>query len=278
MNRKKTNINLRVVVLYLLTLLISIIVVLKILTVQHLKTEINTNSQPKYFSVDASRGNIVSDDGSLLAISMPLYNVRLDMSVMNNDLFLNNVDSLAYLLSELFTDKSHIEYKQFLLNSKNKKANKFILLKKKVTHIQLNELKKMPIFNLGQNKGGLIAIERPNRINPYGLLAKRTIGKLRDVNPVGIERAYNQQLSGKNGLQLKRKIDRGVWVPQESKGDILPSAGNNILTTINVDMQDVAEKSLQNALIENNADWGCIVMMEVATGEIKVIANLKKRH
>ena len=276
MNRKKTNINLRVVVLYLLTLLISIIVVLKILTVQHLKTEINTNSQPKYFSVDASRGNIVSDDGSLLAISMPLYNVRLDMSVMNNDLFLNNVDSLSYLLSELFNDKSHIEYKQFLLNSKNKKANKFILLKKKVTHIQLNELKKMPIFNLGQNKGGLIAIERPNRINPYGLLAKRTIGKLRDVNPVGIERAYNQQLSGRNGLQLKRKIDRGVWVPQESKGDILPRSGNNILTTINVDMQDVAEKSLQNALIENNADWGCIVMMEVATGEIKVIANLKK--
>ena len=134
----------------------------------------------------------------------------------------------------------------------------------------------MPIFNLGQNKGGLIAIERPNRINPYGLLAKRTIGKLRDVNPVGIERAYNQQLSGKNGLQLKRKIDRGVWVPQESKGDILPSAGNNILTTINVDMQDVAEKSLQNTLVENNADWGCVVMMEVATGEIKVIANLKK--
>ena len=64
------------------------------------------------------------------------------------------------------------------------------------------------------------------------LSIKRTIGKLRDVNPVGIERAYNQQLSGKNGLQMKRKIDRGVWVPQESKGDILPSAGNNILTTI----------------------------------------------
>ena len=276
MNRKKTNINLRVVVLYLLTLLISIIVVLKILTVQHLKNEINTNSQPKYFSVDAPRGNIVSDDGSLLAISMPLYNVRLDMSVINNDLFFDNLDSLSYLLSKLFTDKSHIEYKQFLLNSKNKKANKFVLLKKKVTHIQLNELKKMPIFNLGQNKGGLIAIERPNRINPYGLLAKRTIGKLRDVNPVGIERAYNQQLSGKNGLQMKRKIDRGIWVPQESKGDILPSAGNNILTTINVDMQDVAEESLQNALIENNADWGCIAMMEVATGEIKVIANLKK--
>ena len=87
MKRKKTNINLRVVVLYLFTLLISIVVVLKILTVQHLKTEINTNSQPKYFSVDAPRGNIVSDDGSLLAISMPLYNVRLDMSVINNDLF-----------------------------------------------------------------------------------------------------------------------------------------------------------------------------------------------
>ena len=127
MNRKKTNINLRVVVLYLLTLLISIIVVLKILTVQHLKNEINTNSQPKYFSVDAPRGNIVSDDGSLLAISMPLYNVRLDMSVINNDLFFDNVDSLSYLLSKLFTDKSHIEYKQFLIKSKNKKANKFTI-------------------------------------------------------------------------------------------------------------------------------------------------------
>ena len=276
MKQKKSNINLRVVVLYLFTLLISIVVILKILTVQHLKTEINTNSQPKYFSVDAPRGNIVSDDGSLLAISMPLYDVRLDMSVINNDLFFNSIDSLSYLLSELFTDKSYFEYKKFLVKSKNKKANKFILFKKKVTHIQLNELKKMPIFNLGQNKGGLIAIQRPNRINPYGLLAKRTIGKLRDVNPVGIERAYNQQLSGKNGLQLKRKIDRGVWVPQESKGDILPSAGNNIVTTINIDMQDVAEKSLQNALIENNADWGCVVMMEVSTGEIKVIANLKK--
>ena len=77
------------------------------------------------------QGNIVSDDGSLLAISMPLYNVRLDMSVINNDLFFDNVDSLSYLLSKLFTDKSHIEYKQFLLNSKNKKANKFVLFKRR---------------------------------------------------------------------------------------------------------------------------------------------------
>ena len=118
MKKRKSNINLRVVVLYLFTLLISIVVVLKILTVQHLKTEINTNSQPKYFSVVAPRGNIVSDDGSLLAISMPLYDVRLDMSVINNDLFFNSIDSLSYLLSELFADKSYFEYKNFLVKSK----------------------------------------------------------------------------------------------------------------------------------------------------------------
>ena len=107
-------------------------------------------------------------------------------------------------------------------------------------------------------------------------MARRTIGENRDVNPVGIERAYDLFLSGLDGVHLKRKIAQGVWILQDSKKNRMPKAGKDIVTTINIDMQDVAEKSLERTLIDENADWGCVVLMEVATGKVKVIANLKK--
>ena len=122
----------------------------------------------------------------------------------------------------------------------------------------------------------MIAEQRPHREAPFGELAHRTIGENRDVNPVGVERAYDPILSGLDGTHLKRKIAQGVWIPQESERNIMPKAGKDVVTTINIDMQDVAEKSLERTLIKEHAEWGCVVLMEVATGEIKVIANLKK--
>jgi len=278
MTKKIKDINFRIIGLYLFIVLIATGVVVKIVKIQQFSTAINTSSQPRYFTVEAPRGNIIADDGSLLAISMPLYDVRLDMSVMDRGLFSNNVAELSFLLANLFEDKTAEEYELFLGSAKKKKKNKYILLKNKVTHNELNALKKMPILKLGQNKGGLIAEQRPNREKPFGLLAQRTIGVLRDVNPVGIERAFNQILSGVDGKHLKRKIAKGIWVPQDSEGNKLPRAGNNVITTINTDMQDVAEKALENTLLNHDADWGCVVLMEVKTGEVKVIANLKKQE
>ena len=272
---KKTN-N-RITGLYLAIVFIAFGVFAKIVKVQQFSVAINTSSQPRYFTVEAPRGNITADDGALLAISMPLYDVRLDMSVMNKALFNSGIIELSDLLAQLFKDKTPAEYELFLRNAKQAKKNKYILLQNKVTHNELNALKKMPILEMGQNKGGLIAEQRPNREKPFGLLAQRTVGVLRGVNPVGIERAYNQTLSGVYGIHLKRKIAKGIWVPQDAEGNRLPRAGNNVVTTINTDMQDVAEKALENTLINNNADWGCVVLMEVATGEVKVIANLKKQ-
>lgn len=272
---KKTN-N-RITGLYLAIVFIAFGVFAKIVKVQQFSVAINTSSQPRYFTVEAPRGNITADDGALLAISMPLYDVRLDMSVMNKALFNSGIIKLSDLLAQLFKDKTPAEYELFLRNAKQAKKNKYILLQNKVTHNELNALKKMPILEMGQNKGGLIAEQRPNREKPFGLLAQRTVGVLRGVNPVGIERAYNQTLSGVYGIHLKRKIAKGIWVPQDAEGNRLPRAGNNVVTTINTDMQDVAEKALENTLINNNADWGCVVLMEVATGEVKVIANLKKQ-
>jgi cell division protein FtsI (penicillin-binding protein 3) len=209
---------------------------------------------------------------------MPLYDVHLDMSVIPKDLFNDNIAEISVLLANLFKDKTTEEYEIFLRRSKKSKKNKYVLLQNKVTHNELNALRKMPILKLGQNTGGLIAEQRPNREKPFGLLAQRTVGVLRDVNPVGIERAFNQTLSGVDGKHLKRKIAKGIWVPQDSEGNRLPRAGNNVVTTINTDMQDVAEKALESTLLHHDADWGCVVLMEVATGEVKVIANLKKQE
>ena len=276
MSKGTKNINLRIIALYLFVLLIAVTVISKIVKVQQFDDLINTSSQPRFFTVEAPRGNILSDDGSLLAISMPLYNIFLDMSVMSDVLFERHIVEISDALADLFEDKTAEEYDQFLRLAKNSKKNKYVRLQLKVTHNDLIVLKSLPIFKLGQNRGGLIAEQRPNRETPFGLLAQRTVGVLRDVNPVGIERAFNQILSGVDGRHLKRKIAQKVWVPQDSEGNYLPKAGKDIVTTINIDMQDVAEKALERTLIKENADWGCVVLMEVETGEVKVIANLMK--
>ena len=278
MAKKVKNTNFRIIGLYLFVVFIAVGIVSKIVKVQQFTQAINTSSQPRYFTVEAPRGNIIADDGALLAISMPLYDVRLDMSVMKKSLFNESVIELSVLLADLFEDKTAEDYEVFLRGAKKAKKNKYILLQNKVTHNELNALKKMPILKLGQNKGGLIAEQRPNREKPFGLLAQRTVGVLRNVNPVGIERAYNQTLSGVDGKHLKRKIAKGIWVPQDAEGNKLPRAGNNVITTINTDMQDVAEKALENTLLHHDADWGCVVLMEVETGKVKVIANLKKQE
>jgi cell division protein FtsI (penicillin-binding protein 3) len=276
MIKKIKDINFRIIGLYLFVVLIAVGVVVKIVKVQFI-TPINTSIQPKYFPIEAPRGNIIADDGSLLAISMPLYDVRLDMSVIDHALFEKHVVEISEGLANLSEDKNANEYEQFLRLSKKLEKNKYVLLKSKVTHNQLNALKKMPILKLGQNKGGLIAEQRPNRETPFGLLAQRTIGVLRDNNLVGIELAFNQTLSGVEGKHLKRNIAKDVWIPQYAEGNKLPRAGNNVVTTINTDMQDVAEEALENSLLKHDADWGCVVLMEVKTGEVKAIANLKKQ-
>ena len=271
----KNKINIRVVSLYLFICLIALIVVSKILIIQKIDHEVTSVNLPKLFKIKASRGNIFSDDGSLLAISMPLYNIYMDLSVIEKNTFNSEIESLSISLSELFNDKSAKEYEKYLRDSRARKKNKYVKLKNKVTHNELNLLKDFPILNLGKYKGGLIIEERPNRENPFGLLAKRTVGLLRESNPIGIERAYNKTLSGQDGWQLKQRISKNFWRNQDSELNSIPKSGNDIVTTINIDIQDVTENALKKALKFHDADWGTVVVMEVNTGNIKAIANLK---
>ena len=271
----KNKVNYRVISLYVFMCVIAVVVVSKILVIQRLNQEISSVNLPKLFKIEAPRGNIFSDDGSLLAISMPLYNVFLDLSVIDEQLFDDDIKNLSQSLSILFKDKSAKEYEQYLRDSKSKKRNKYVKLRNKVSHNELTMLKSFPILKLGKNRGGLIAEERPNRENPFGLLARRTIGVLRESNPIGLERAYNKTLSGTDGLQLKQRVGKSFWRNEESDLNSLPKSGNDIVTTINIDMQDVTEKALKSALRFHDADWGTAILMEVESGHIKAIANLK---
>ena len=271
----KNKVNYRVISLYVFMCVIAVVVVSKILVIQRLNHEISSVNLPKLFKIEAPRGNIFSDDGSLLAISMPLYNVFLDLSVIDEQLFDDNINNLSQSLSILFKDKSAKEYEQYLRDSRSKKRNKYVKLRNKVSHNELTMLKSFPILKLGKNRGGLIAEERPNRENPFGLLARRTIGVLRESNPIGLERAYNKTLSGTDGLQLKQRVGKSFWRNEESDLNSLPKSGNDIVTTINIDMQDVTEKALKSALRFHDADWGTAILMEVESGHIKAIANLK---
>ncbi len=273
----KNSINLRAAFLYFFLVAASILIIIKILYVQELRTDLKKLNQPKLFDIQAPRGNIFSDNGSLLAISMPLYDIHVDMTVINEEVFKKHLDSLCEGIHRIFkeeSDKSALDY-SIDFKKARQESNMYFFLRSKVTHTQLRELKKLPIFNLGKFKGGLIAEQRTNREKPFGVLAKRTIGILRDANPVGIERAFHKSLSGVNGKQLKHKID-GIWMPKTSQANKLPIPGNDIYTTINIDIQDIAHDALRKSLLYNNANWGCAIVMRVNTGEVKAIVNLKK--
>ena len=147
-----------------------------------------------------------------------------------------------------------------------------------ITYEELQELRTFPIFDRGKYKGGLIILPKTKRQKPFGSLALRTIGYENATENlfVGLEGAYNDVLAGKNGKQLRRRINNGDWVPVFDENEVEPVNGRDIITTIDVNLQDVAESSLYDHLVEHHAEWGCAVLMEVETGHIKAIANLTR--
>lgn len=229
--------------------------------------------------IEAIRGNIMASDGSLLAASVPLFNLRIDAgnTHYNDEFFYENVDSLAYRLADLFRDKTKSQYKQMLINGR-KSNNRYLLLKRDITFTQLKKVRKFPIFRLGKYKGGIIAEPKSKRVLPYQWLAFRTIGwdKEGEQNDIGLEGAYSSILEGESGSRLMQRIGSGAWRPTNEENEIEPQNGHDIITSIDVNIQDVAEDALMRQLIANEADHGCAILMEVNTGFIVAIANLGK--
>jgi cell division protein FtsI (penicillin-binding protein 3) len=233
----------------------------------------------RFINVEAARGNIYSVDGSLLATSVPEYELRMDLlasGIEDDQVFYEKVDSLADKLSSFFGGKSSQQYSRMLREARADKA-RYMLLKRNVTHQELKIIRKFPIFNLGRYKGGLISVQQNKRILPFKTLAKRTIGyKNENVQPVGLEGAYSSFIDGESGRRLVQRIAGGVWMPVNQDIEIAPKEGADIISTIDINMQDVAQRALKDQLIKSDADHGCVILMEVATGEIRAIANFSK--
>ncbi|MBU3663274.1 MAG: PASTA domain-containing protein [Bacteroidetes bacterium] len=230
--------------------------------------------------IESVRGNIFDCKGNLLATSVPIYDVIIDAKApgfTEVESFQQNIDSLAIYLANLFQDKSIEAYKYQLL-SLRKEGKRYNVFKRKVSYRQMRALSQFPIFRLGRNKGGLILNPRSRREKPFDMLAERTIGfKQAEGNvKVGLEGFFDKDLSGKSGKHVMQRIAGGTWIPVNDELMIEAQQGKDLVTSIDINLQDVAEHALLNTLIENDADYGTAILMEVATGELKAIANLTR--
>ncbi len=222
------------------------------------------------------RGNIYSEDGTLLSSTIPQFDLRIDFKAINKDTFRFYIDTLSYALSTLFKDASADDYKREL-KSAFRKGERYWLLRKNAPYYQYQAIRSFPVFNKGKNKGGFIAEPRSRRINPYGMLAYRTIGLWREnADNIGLEQKYDPILKGKEGARIIRKTTGATWIPVEGS-EIEPINGKDIITTIDINIQDVTEHALLNALTQYKCQYGTAIVMEVKTGKIRAIANLGRQ-
>ena len=202
----------------------------------------------------------------------------VNTDAITQEIFDDNVDSLSISLSNLFQDKTWKEYRKDLVKAR-KGGDRWVLLQKDVSYTNLQKMKKFPILRKGKNRGGFVYLQTNKRERPFQFLAARTIGKLNDNGTgksYGMEVAYNNYLEGTSGHRLMQKIAGNVWRPINDDNEVDPEDGADIVSTIDINVQDVAENSLMNCLRKHGADHGCLVLMEIKTGEIKAIANLTR--
>jgi cell division protein FtsI (penicillin-binding protein 3) len=229
-----------------------------------------------YKPVAATRGNIFSDNGSILATSLPFYRVAIDPTVAKAEVFNSGVDSLAILLSKFYGDKSADHYRRKIKNARHSDKQYIRLNSRQINYQEKKMMAKWPVFREGKGRGGVIFEKVEKRFKPFGILADRTIGFINeDKNGAGLEYSFNNNLAGTDGEALFERIAGGSK-PIYDGTDVKPQHGYDVKTTIDINLQDVAENALYKALERTNAEYGCVIMMEVKTGEIKAIANLGK--
>jgi len=243
----------------------------------------------KNLVIPATRGNIYADDGSLLATSLPTYRLGLDLTVgrksfQRDTLFRKKADTLGLLLSQLYRDHTPEFYKALLLDAhRNPKKSYLTINRQTVSFQDKQRIQKWPLFRLGSNKGGQVFEVVKQRVNPFDNMGKRTIGSTHDNDSLGqlgisgLEASFNVALAGKPGKGVFERLSAGSWRPRSDGSETRPTPGLDVYTTLNVNIQDVAEAALLRALRTYRADNGCVVVMDVQTGEIKAMSNLGHR-
>ncbi|MFN4945188.1 MAG: penicillin-binding transpeptidase domain-containing protein [Chryseotalea sp.] len=278
MNIKKS-ILLRVRIAFLFVSLFAIAVVVKTGHVQFVEGEkwaaMGEKISFDYKTVKATRGNIYSDNGSLLATSLPFYKIAFDPTQPKDEVFKADVDSLAWHLSNFFQDKSKRDYKEMLLDARAAGKQYVVLSRKKIDYQDKKRMMTWPIFREGRLKGGAIFEKIDERHRPFSNLSRRTIGFVNeDDKGAGLEYSFNKFLGGQDGYAYYQKIAGGAWKPVFDANNVKAIDGFDLQTTLDINLQDVTETALHKAMMQHNADDGLVVVMEVATGEIKAISNL----
>lgn len=265
--------------LYLLTgflFLFAIAIVYKLIEIEHIDGDMYRvqaeEGTVKTFEIAANRGSVYTSDGSLLATSVSRFDVRMDAVTISDDAFEAGIKDLSQALSEML-GKSASYYENKIRKARVNK-NRYLFITKNLSYNDYQRLRKFPIFKLGTYRGGLIIEQRTVREHPIGKIAERAVGYDDYRGRVGIEGSFYEFLRGKKGKRLKQKIAKGQWKPLNDNNEIEPIDGKDIITTIDLKIQDVAHHALLAQLEKFEADHGSVVVMETKTGEIKAISNL----
>ncbi len=279
--------------IYLLMLVLGICIFGKALFIQRIEggywKSLSDSLHLEYREMDAERGTIFSEDGRMLSSSIPFFDIYLDFGSQgvqekNGIRFKKAIDSLSIYLSAILGGGTPGAYKHELMGVFNRE-DRYHLLRKNIDFKQYQLLRNISFIKSNRNKNGFIFIEKEKRMAPFGLLANRTIGLSREYvdsmgnlvsNNVGLEKTYDSLLKGITGKQLVRRIAGGAFVPVEGSA-IEPENGKDIITTIDINIQDVAEQALLKMLETNECLNGTCIVMEVKTGKIKAIANLGRQ-
>ncbi len=281
----KKDILTRVAVIYVIFVLLGLAIIVKIIYIQFVEGNkwraMARSIAYKDIIIEPNRGDICATDGRVLATSVPYFEIRMDLKAagLTDEIFNKNVDSLGICLSRMFGDKSRYAYASELKNARKYARNKrfYPVGSREVNYIELQKIKSFPLFRLGENKGGFIPVQINRRIKPHQSLAARTIGAVNEGGvAVGIEGAFDFALKGTAGISLHQRVPGNTWIEVNSSERIEPDDGSDVITTLDVTLQDVAEHALRTQLDRHNAEHGSVILMEVSTGEIRAIANLKR--
>lgn len=275
------NMSYRIYLFALLVFIIASAIVVKLTNIQWVEGDyyrkLAKERSVQNFVIPANKGNIYSSDGSLLATSIPNYRIRFDALAPTDANFNSNINALADSLAVMFGKPSN-QYRTSLTQARSNK-NRYFLVARDLNYTSYMRIKSFPLFKLGAYKGGIIVEQETIREHPIGKIAERTIGYERidhtgKTRIAGIEGAFAEYLNGKDGKILKQRIAKGQWKPLRDNNEVEPQDGYDIVSTIDVYIQDIAHHALLKQLEYYEADHGSVVVMECKTGEIKAIANL----
>jgi cell division protein FtsI (penicillin-binding protein 3) len=270
-------------VVYFAIALLAAVLLVRILILQYVQRGKWSDMSEKFVfktaEMPANRGDILTSDGRLLASSIPYYTIYMDTKStgMSGSTWSGGINGLSAGLARLLGQRSASVWKSVITEAR-RKGDRYFLIERKVDYETLKNLKELPVFREGQYKGGMVAQADNRRILPNSDLAARTIGYLNlgsEGNEVGVEGAFDKDLAGKNGVAVKQRLTGGDWITVDNPNSVESRDGNDVVTTLDIDLQDVASSALLNQLRKHDAHHGCAVLMEVVTGDIKAIANLE---